>query len=292
MKLAVASCAKLQDTNPQPVWAEIQARRPDVLLLLGDNIYLSHDNHDEPAGLTAELQALYAAQFAEPNFAALLADLRARNCPVLAIYDDHDFLGNNRYGGDYGPALRQAARDAFIRAFAPAQTGGDVYHLHHLGPIDIAILDERFYRRSPAVSSTDRDAILGGTQWAWLEQIVHSPHQARYLVIASSTTLHTFGDESWEQYPAAFHRLVDLLHGREGALVLSGDVHRNAVYDDSGVIEIVTSAVARKGLIFGARRKNYGLLTFDDAKVNVDLQSLKSGSRFNFDIPLNHWELP
>ena len=31
------------------------------------------------------------------------------------------------------------------------------------------------------------------------------------LVVASSTTLHTFGDESWEQYPAAFPRIVTLL---------------------------------------------------------------------------------
>ncbi len=291
MKLAVASCTKLQDTNPQPVWRDIQTEKPDALLLLGDNVYLDHNNHDEPVALTAELQALYQAQFAEPNFAALLADMRSRDCPIIAIYDDHDFLGNNRYGGDYGPALRRAARNAFIQAFSPPLTGNDVFHIHHLGLVDLVVLDERFYRQSPAVSASDRDAILGHEQWVWLEQIVQTS-AAPYLVIASSTTLHTFGDESWEQYPTAFRRLVALLSGRKGALVASGDVHRNAVYDDSGVIEIVTSAVARKGLVFGTQRQNYGLLTFDSAKVRIDLRSRKVGWRFDFDIPLNRWTLP
>ena len=65
MKIAVASCTKLQQTNPQQVWSEIQNERPDVLLLTGDNIYLDHDNHKDPAKLREELQRLYAAQLAE-----------------------------------------------------------------------------------------------------------------------------------------------------------------------------------------------------------------------------------
>ena len=291
MKLAVASCAKIQDINPQPVWAEIRDEKPDALLLLGDNVYLDHNNHDEPQGLVAELKQRYAAQFAESYFVALLKDIRIRGGQILAIYDDHDFLGNNRYGGDHTPALREAARNEFVRTFAPPLTNNDVYHLLRIGPADIVVLDERFYRQSPVTSHSDRDAVLGQAQWKWLDQVVGAS-TATYLVIASSTTLHTFGDESWEQYPAAFERLVTLLRGRAGALVLSGDVHRNATYDDSGVIEIVTSAVARNGLVFGSPRKNYGILTFDETKLRVELRSLKVSWRFDFIIPLNNWVLP
>ena len=132
MKLALASCAKLQSTNPQPVWAEIQTERPDARLLLGDTVYLNHDRHDDPAALGAELRALYAAQLAKPNFAHLLNDLRARGAQVLAIYDDHEFLGNNRYAGDHSAALRESACVEFIRAFAPPQTGQNVYHLRRV----------------------------------------------------------------------------------------------------------------------------------------------------------------
>lgn len=290
-RVAVTSCAKVQDVAPQPAWAEIQVTKPDLLLLLGDNIYLGHDQHQNPITLAAELRDRYVKQFAEPGFSALLADLHARGKDVLAIYDDHDFLGNNRYGGDHDPALREAARTEFVRAFSPKRTGADVYGMHHLGLVDVVVLDERFYRTHPTPASGDRDAILGAAQWTWFEQQV-AQSSAPYLIVASSTTLHTFGDESWEQYPGAFRRIVHLLKDKVGALVLSGDVHRNAVYDDSGVIEIVTSAVARRGIVFGAERRNYCILSFENDAVHIELKSLKVGWRFDFSIPRSRWVLP
>lgn len=292
MQLAFASCAKLQQTNPQPVWRDIAAQQPDALLLLGDTIYLDQDNHQQPQPLANALRRLYQAQFAEVNFAALLADLRARGAPLLAIYDDHDFLGNDRYGGDHDPALALAARTEFIRAFEPVMTGAEVYRRETVGPCDILVLDARFHRRAPGVSAQDRDAMLGATQWAWLEQAVAATPHHRYLVIASSTTVHTWGNESWEQYPAAFGRLRQLLASHPTPLVLTGDVHRNAAFDDSGIVEIVSSGVARKSIVFGAPRQNWGLLSFDDQGVSVDLHALKAGGRFNFRIPRARWALP
>ena len=47
--------------------------------------------------------------------------------------------------------------------------------------------------------------------------------------------MRTFADESWEQYPGAFNRMINLLKGRRGAMVVSGDVHRNAACDWSSV---------------------------------------------------------
>ena len=82
-----------------------------------------------------------------------------------------------------------------------------------------------------------------------------------------------------------------MLGGRRGALVVSGDVHRNALCDESGVLEIVSSGVARNGVIFGGKRKNYGILSFDDAGVRVQLKSLKAGGQFDVNILLNSWQL-
>ena len=291
MKIIAAGCANIRDVNPQPAWAEIRAEQPDVVVLLGDTVYLQRDDHTAPEALAAELAALYAQQFAEPGFAALVADLRARGGQLVAIYDDHDFLGNNRCGADSSAALREAARAAFIKAFSPTLTGSDVYRVHHLGLVDLIVLDERFYRASPAASRNDRDAMLGVAQWDWFEHTVNNA-TTKYLLVASSTTLHAFGDQSWEQYPAAFKRMTALLRGRPGALMVSGNVHRNAAYDESGVIEIVTSGVAHRGLAFGGLRKNYGVLRFDDAALQVDLRSLKVGSRFAFSVPLAQWRLP
>jgi len=291
MKLAMASCAKIQDIDPQPAWPLIRAERPDALLLLGDNIYLDRNDHHDPFELTQALDALYERQFAEPGFSALLQDLRGRGAPVMAIYDDHDFLGDNRYGADGPQALRDAARDAFIRAFRPTQTDDEVYRIERIGPLDLIVVDARYHRRSLAGSRDDPDAILGAPQWAWLERQV-AKSDAPYLAVASSSTFHAFGDESWELCRPAFDRMVKLLRDRPGALVLSGDAHRNAVYDDSGVIEIVSSAVARRSLVFKVLRSNYGILSFDDDGLRVQLHSLKVSSRFDFRIERSHWTLP
>jgi len=291
MKIISASCSKLQQTNPQPVWNEILNEKPDVLLLLGDNIYLDHDKHSDPNQLRKELNRLYANQFAEKNFANLISDLKSRNAKLIAIYDDHDFLGNNRYGGEHDPALREAAREEFIKAFSPPVSGEDVYYKISTELVDIILLDERFYRLAPHTSRNDRDAILGEAQWQWFEDAVSSTENGKFLLIASSTTLHTFGDESWEQYPGAFGRMVNLLRDRVGAFIVSGDVHRNALYDDSGVIEIVTSGVARNGIVFGSPRKNYGVLTFSQNEMRVELRSLKAGWRFDTTISKNNWTL-
>jgi alkaline phosphatase D len=291
MKIAVVSCVKLQQVNPQPAWALIRAEQPDVLLLLGDNVYLDHDHLVFAADLSAELKSLYAAQLAEPNFAALLAAVRGRGGRVEAIYDDHDFLGNNRYGASEPPALALAARAELVAALQPTMTGVDVYRAFRVGPVDVVVLDERFYRRKPSESRLDADAVLGAAQWNWLDNVV-AQSTAPFLLVASSTTVHRWGDESWEEYETAFDRLRALLGGRPGTLVVSGDVHRNAVYDDSGIVEIVTSGLARRGTIFGAPRENWGLLTFDAQGVRVELHSLKQTGRFDFRIELADWRLP
>jgi phosphodiesterase/alkaline phosphatase D-like protein len=291
MKIVAASCANLREVNPQRAWPEIRAEHADVLLLLGDNVYLERDDHTDAPTLAAQLRQLYGRQFADPGFAAVLSELRARGGQLVAIYDDHDFIGDNRCGADCSDALRRAARAEFVAAFKPVQTGEEVYHFLQLGAVDLVVLDERFYRHTPADSGADPDAMLGAAQWAWFEAVVNGS-TARYLLVASSTTFHAFGDQSWEQYPSAFERMRSLLRGRLGALIVSGDAHRNAVYDESGVIEIVTSGVAQRSRAFGCLRQNFGVLDFGDDALSVDLRSLKIGSRFRFTIPRDRWRLP
>ena len=57
-------------------------------------------------------------------------------------------------------------------------------------------------------------------------------------------------------------------------------------------MEIVTSAVARPGVLFGAERGNWGLFTFTDVAMRVQLNSLKVNWRKDFQVQLAHWTLP
>jgi hypothetical protein len=71
VKLVFCSCSKIQSVSEQPSWIRIQAERPDALLLLGDTVYLDHDQHVDAAKLGEDLRNNHRLQHAEPNFAAL-----------------------------------------------------------------------------------------------------------------------------------------------------------------------------------------------------------------------------
>lgn len=290
VKIVHASCCRLQGSPVQPVWDRIRAERPDALLLLGDTVYLDRDDHDDPQALAAELRRRYAAQLGETHFAALLADLRARGAPLLAAYDDHDFLGDNRCGADFPVALREAARQSMVEALQPPCTGRELYSSRVLGPVRLIVLDARFHRRCVAASAADREGLLGADQWDWLEAEL-ARRDTPFVMIGSSSTFHAWRDESWEAYPEAFERLRALLRGRPGALVVSGDIHANGLYDDSGVIEVVSSGVARRGRVFGVERRNFGVLSFDASGLRISLRSDTPGHRFETVVALADWRL-
>ena len=85
-RIAFGSCATQE--HPQPIWDAVVATRPQLVLLLADNIYA--DTLDMNV-----MRAKYAKLGAMPGF-----QLLRKTCPILATWDDHD-LGANDAGGDY-----------------------------------------------------------------------------------------------------------------------------------------------------------------------------------------------
>jgi hypothetical protein len=135
-------------------------------------------------------------------------------------------------------------------------------------------------------------------QWSWLETEL-AALTTDYVVLASSTTFYTYGiaSESWEEYPTAHRRLADLLaapafRAQHRPIIISGDVHSNECYDEGGVIEIVSSGGARRGIVFGAERRNWCLMTFSAAGLRVELHGLRNRDRDDFTIPSATWTLP
>ena len=115
MKICFTSCMDAVRVPHQPVWDHIQAQNPDVLMLLGDQIYMDWGLpgtdwrgliHDEPTdGLTAfaqEMHMRYALQWAVPAFQQLICGFAGRSDPsrLLVTWDDHDFAWNNALGED------------------------------------------------------------------------------------------------------------------------------------------------------------------------------------------------
>lgn len=231
-RIAFGSCAD-EEKDPS-FWNVLKAQRPDLFVFLGDTVY-----GDE--GAIATLPAAFAALGALPEYQSFRAQ-----CPVLAVWDDHDYGMND--GGADNP-IKQEAKDVFLNFFGEPETSPrrgrpGIQTAVVLGPpgrqIQILLLDTRWFRspllrrplalpgEGPYEATPDEEStILGEEQWAWLEQQLQTPAEVRLLVSSIQVLAEEHHWETWGQFPHERERLFEVLRrtGVEGLLVVSGDRH-------------------------------------------------------------------
>ncbi len=236
-RIAAGSC--IRQDRPQPVWEAVTAFRPDVLLLLGDNVY--GDTED-----MAVLRAKYARLAAQSGFAAL----RAR-VPIVAVWDDHDY-GANDAGREY-PRRRESQQVFFdfcgVAADSPLRSQAGIYRAMITGPpgrrVQFICLDTRYHRsplatrpehwlcgQGPYVPTDEPDAtVLGAEQWAWLAAVLREPAEVRIVLssIQVAATEHHF--EHWGNFPVERARLLRTIRdsGAAGVVIVSGDRHAGEI---------------------------------------------------------------
>lgn len=236
-RIAFGSCNNQRLS--QAHWPVITAQRPELMLMMGDNVYGDLDGQGP-----RHLAAAYAELAASPGFQAFAA-----RTPILATWDDHDFGAND---GDGGYQHAADAREQFLSFWTvpaddPRRGRQGVYHSQMFGPpgqrIQIIMLDLRTFRTPLArgydlhrngpgyeVSVDPAQRLLGPDQWRWLEQELSRPAEVRLMV--SPLQLIGDGGENWKHTPLERRRLFDLIAAAraDGLIVLSGDVHTGAMY--------------------------------------------------------------
>lgn len=264
--LLFGSCAE-QD-EPLAILQSVVDKKPDGFVFLGDNIY--GDTQDMTV-----LKRKYQMLADNPNFQALKAA-----APLYAIWDDHDFGGNDA-GAEYPQkaaskqimldfwqepenSTRRTQKDGIYTSY---MLGSDAKRIH-------LILPDLRYNRAPikAVDSFVQKAkralnnqgpyvphdkpgvsMLGENQWQWLEQQLQVP--AEIIVIGSSLqVLADFtGWESWANYPNDRERLFALIkkHRVNGVMLISGDTHWGEVsyYEqelDYPIWEVTSSGLSQE----------------------------------------------
>ena len=245
-RIAFGSCAD-QD-KPLPIFDTIAAAKPELLLLIGDNIYADIDHTTNKLvpkeKITKELiQEKYNTLAKLPGFQKLKA-----TCPILATWDDHDF-GHNDAGAEW--VLKDDAQKLFLDFFGtgpddPRRKQKGVYSASIVGPpgqrVQVVMLDTRYHRSElkrakaprpgervpPYIPNTDATAtVLGAEQWTWLEGELKKPAELRLLVSSIQVIADEHPYEKWGNFPKEREKLYGLIKstGANGVVVLSGDRH-------------------------------------------------------------------
>ena len=291
-RIVFGSCCK-QD-QPTPIWEAIVAERPELFLMIGDNIY--GDSQD-----MAVLKAKWDMLGTQRGYQKL-----KQTCRVLATWDDHDY-GADDAGAEF-PKKRES-QQVFLDFFdEPADSARrkqeGVYASYEYGPVErrvqVILLDTRYHRSplkksgrkrgdpgflGPYTKNGDPGAtILGEAQWTWFEEQLRKPAQVRIIASSIQVLPNQHYWEKWGNFPADRVRFMQVIRDAKanGVIVFSGDRH--------------TAEISRNERLVG-----YPLFEITSSSLNTPAQDKEEPNRdrvgglhgqVNFGVVTIDWSLP
>jgi alkaline phosphatase D len=210
------------------MWDTIRAIEPRALLLLGDNVYI-----DDPE--TPEMQQFhYFRRQSQPEWSKL-----AKEVPIYAIWDDHDFTTNDGWGGPdiEKPAWKREVRQVFKENWDnPYYGGGDknpgCWFDFQIGDVHFIMLDGRYYRESP---KADAPSMLGPVQMEWLKKALTNKI-SKFTIICSNVPMapkvKPGSKDTWDGYKQERQNIYDFIADQKipGVVIFSADRHRSDAY--------------------------------------------------------------
>jgi alkaline phosphatase D len=268
-KIAFGSC--VDQDKPVPIFDTMAATKPDVLLLIGDNMYA---DLDKKIKVTPDvIREKYQQMAKVPGF----VKLKAASGTILGTWDDHDY-GKNDAGVDW--EHKDAAQKEFHDFFDtpqddPRRKQKGIYHSTIFGPagkrVQVILLDTRYFRSplkkgafdpktriTPYLPNTDEGAtMLGDEQWKWLGEQLKKPAEVRLLVSSIQVVADEHPFEKWTTLPKEREKLYALLNntGANGVLILSGDRHLAEISVDTKSIGYPLYDITSSG--FNQATKNW-----------------------------------
>lgn len=320
-KIAFGSCVN-QD-KPVPLFDAITAAKPELLLMIGDNMYADLDRSVKVT--PAVIREKYELMAKVPSFVKLKAA-----CPkILGTWDDHDY-GRNDAGADW--EHKDAAQKEFHDFFGtpandPRRAQKGIYHAETFGPVgkrvQVIMLDTRYFRSplkkgkfdtatriTPYLPNTDEGAtMLGEEQWKWLEEQLKKPAEVRLLVSSIQVISDEHPFEKWTTIPKERERLYALLNstGASGVLILSGDRHLADISVDTKALSYPLYDITSSGFNQGSKNwrapevnskrvagmpygDNFGFITIDwtdDPRIGVQIRDEDGDATCGFKVRLS-----
>jgi len=299
IRIAFGSCYD-QNKPSEHIWNVIADKKPDLMLLAGDNLYI--DSVDPKV-----FEASYNSLKTNKGFQKLL-----KQTTIMATWDDHDY-GLQDGGKEF--KAKQIAKKYFIDFFGYSELQNiakedGVQHSREIKvgqkTVRIIMLDTRWYRDGlefnklsaatrerfelgPYIPSLDKSkTLLGERQWSWLESILAKPVDLNIIVSSIQFISEYTAWELWANFPHERERMLKLLnrYSRNKAVIISGDVHRAEIsmitmdgwdlYDitASGLTSAVYPAkpnVRRIGKAYSVH--NFGMFYLEDSQQGLKLRA-------------------
>ncbi|KON81693.1 alkaline phosphatase family protein [Azoarcus sp. PA01] len=210
------------------IFNTLAARRPDVMLWLGDSIYYRDDDFAPADEAATRMHRRWATT---RGFAPLQRLLRTGQ--HVAIWDDHDY-GPNNSNRDF--ALKATALELFGHYWANPGYGlpgvPGIFARVPLGDVELFLLDDRYHRDDDAAADPAR-TMLGAAQLEWLKRALRDSRATFKLIVNGSRMLtdrpspQQRGGEGWHNFPRERQTFLDWLATEriDGVFFVSGDIH-------------------------------------------------------------------
>lgn len=206
------------------IFKSIADKNPEVMLWLGDNIYLREVDYGSRSGVLKRYSYVRKQKALQP----LLS--RAYN---YAIWDDHDYGPND---ADKNYALKEVTLEAFKLFWAnpsygitPGQGISSSFSYHD---VDVFLVDDRFFRTNMNRNTLVEGQMLGDKQQDWLIGALKYSKASFKLVCVGSQVLNDVAvHENYAKYSEERRKFLDKLdaEGIKNIVFLTGDRHHSEI---------------------------------------------------------------
>ena len=315
-RFAIGSCAYHNRAEgeryggQEEIFEAIRGLRPDMMLWLGDNIYLRPEDWDSRAGIFRR----YAWSRSRPSLQPLLGGTHH-----YAIWDDHDY-GPNDSNWSFprkGDAL-DAFRSYWLNPSYGLPTLPGNFTSFSWSDVDFFLLDGRSFRAPTRAPRALDKPLLGAQQLRWLLDALQGSRATFKIVALGTQVLSRFGRwEGYSRHPRERDALIEgiKLRGIEGVLFLSGDRHHSELIRDDldphfyPLYEFTSSPLTSRPasgpaeesrlqvpgtLVLGQR--NFGLIELsgrgDERRLTLESRGLEGELLWRYLIPARSLKLP
>jgi len=229
-KVVTGSCAYINeeayDRPGRPygggyeIFESMAADDPDMMLWLGDNIYLREVDFQSYSGFLHR----YTHTRSTPEMANLL-----KACPNYAIWDDHDFGPNDSDGSWVHADWSRESFKAFWSnpSYGLPEAPRCISTAFRFVDMEFFLLDNRTYRVNH-YNKTNEPQVLGQDQIDWLIQALRKSRAPyKFVVVGGQVLSDAAVYENVAQFPSERQQILSRLEAEDirGVVFLSGDRH-------------------------------------------------------------------